>query len=255
MTCSPSTLHQGNIRPHVISLLFRSLISVPPEAVIAAHLTLRDVLTLSKSSTESTADEKPQSRLPKELLQTCIRPVLLNLRDYTRLTVPLLRGLARLLSLLSSWFNTTLGEKLLEHLQKWTNPERIISRELWAEGEEPTVAAAILDLFALLPQASHFVERLVKVTIQLEVALPAYKPRQMGSPYRQPLARYLNRHCQYAVAFFFQRLRTPVYSELFQVCDSNVSRGSFIMAPKYYAVSFCICCQLTALSSRVYRTL
>lgn len=251
VTCSPSTLHQGNIRPHVISLLFRSLISVPPEAVIAAHLTLRDVLTLSKSSTESTADGKPQSRLPKELLQTCIRPVLLNLRDYTRLTVPLLRGLARLLSLLSSWFNTTLGEKLLEHLQKWTNPERIISRELWAEGEEPTVAAAILDLFALLPQASHFVERLVKVTIQLEVALPAYKPRQMGSPYRQPLARYLNRHCQYAVAFFFQRLRTPVYSELFQVCDSNVSRGSFIMAPKYYAVSFCICCQLTALSSRV----
>jgi transformation/transcription domain-associated protein len=214
---SSTVIHPGNIRPHVISLLFRSLISVPSAAVVAAHLALRDVLTLSKSPTEATEDTKPQSRLPKELLQTCIRPVLLNLRDCTRLTVPLLHGLARLLSLLSSWFNATLGEKLLEHLQKWTEPERIISRKLWVEGEEPLVAAAILDLFALLPQASHFVERLVKVTIKLEVALPTYKPRQLDSPYRQPLARYLNRHCQYAVGFFFQRLRSPVYSELFQV--------------------------------------
>lgn len=160
---------------------------------------------------------KPQSRLPKELLQTCIRPVLLNLREYTRLSVPLLQGLARLLSLLSSWFNTTLGEKLLEHLQKWADPERIISTRLWVAGEESLVAAAIIDLFSLLPQASHFVERLVKTTIKLEISLPAYKPKQMASPYRRPLAKYLNRHPQHAVGFFFQRLKTPVYSELFQV--------------------------------------
>lgn len=206
----------------MISLLFRSLISRPPTAVVAAHLTLRDVLALSTSSPateggENKEDAKPQSRLPKELLQTCIRPVLLNLRDYTRLNVPLLQGLARLLSLLSSWFNTTLGEKLLEHLQKWTDPERVVSRNLWVEGEEPLVAAAILDLFALLPQASHFVERLVKTTIKLEISLPAFKPKQVASPYRRPLARYLNKHPQYAVSFFFQRLKTPVYSELFQV--------------------------------------
>ena len=211
-------LFSGNIRPHVISLLFRSLISRPPTAVVAAHLALRDVLALSTSSLgDDNKDAKPQSRLPKELLQTCIRPVLLNLRDYSRLTVPLLQGLARLLSLLSSWFNTTLGEKLLEHLQQWTDPERIISRKLWVEGEEPLVAAALLDLFALLPQASHFVERLVKTTIKLELSLPAYKPRQLASPYRRPLARYLNKHPQYAIGFFFQRLKTPVYSELFQV--------------------------------------
>ena len=186
-------------------------------AVVAAHLALRDVLTLSKCPPGHAADEKPQSRLPKELLQTCIRPVLLNLRDYARLTVPLLRGLARLLSLLSSWFNTTLGEKLLEHLQRWADPERILARKLWKEGEEPLVAAAIIDLFALLPQASQFVDRLVKTALKLEIALPAFRSRQVGSPYRKPLARYLNKHCQHAVGFFFQRLRTPVYSELFQV--------------------------------------
>jgi transformation/transcription domain-associated protein len=150
----------------VISLLFRSLVSAPLKSVVAAHNCLRDVISLSavakgKNEPEGT---KAQSRLPKELLQTCIRPVLLNLRDYKRLSVPLLRGLSRLLSLLSSWFNKTLGEKLLDHLQKWTDPALIIPQKIWKEGDEPLVAAAIVDIFALLPHASHFVEPLVKTS-------------------------------------------------------------------------------------------
>lgn len=206
----------GNIRPHVISLLFRSLVSCPLKAVVAAHDALRDVLTLSVVAANVPEGGKSKSRLPKELLQTCIRPVLLNLRDYAKLSVFLLRGLSRLLSLLSSWFNKTLGEKLLDHLQKWTDPPRIKSQHIWKEGEEPGVAAAIVDLFALLPHASHFVEPLVKTTIKLEACLPSYKARCVVSPYRKPLARYLNRHCQQTVGFFFSRLKTPLYSELFQ---------------------------------------
>ncbi len=142
--------------------------------------------------------------------------MLLNLRDYTRLSVHLLRGLSRLLSLLSSWFNKTLGEKLIDHLQKWADPSRIRAQKIWCEGEEPDVAAAIIDLFVLLPHASHFVEPLVKTTIKLEACLPVYQSRYVLSPYRRPLARYLNKHCQHTAAFFFQRLKTPLYSEMFQ---------------------------------------
>ena len=174
------------------------------------------MLAWSVSSKEVTDASKSNSRLPKELLQTCIRPVLLNLRDYTKLSVPLLRGLSRLLSLLSSWFNKTLGEKLLDHLQKWTDPNRVKVQRIWKEGEEPLVAAAIVDLFALLPHASNFVEPLVKTTIKLEACLPAFKCRYVLSPYRKPLAKYLNKHCQFTVAFFFPRLKSPLYSELFQ---------------------------------------
>ena len=206
----------GNIRPHVISLLFRSLVSQPIQAVTAAHDALRDVLTLSVVTTDSPEGSKSKSRLRKELLQTCIRPVLLNLRDYTRLSTCLLRGLSQLLSLLSSWFNKTLGEKLLDHLQKWTDPNRIRSQKIWKEGKEPDVAAAIVDLFTLLPHASNFVDPLVKTTIKLEACLPAYKSRHVYSPYRKPLARYLNKYSQYTVAFFLQRLKTPLYTELFQ---------------------------------------
>eukprot|EP00980_Cylindrotheca_fusiformis_P015839 scaffold4637_cov128-Cylindrotheca_fusiformis.AAC.10 len=206
----------GNIRPHVISLLFRSLVSRPLEAVSVAHDALRDVLSLSVAAADGAEGTKSKSRLRKELLQTCIRPVLLNLRDYTRLSTHLLRGLSRLLALLASWFNKTLGEKLLDHLQKWTDPIRLKAQKIWPEGEEPDVAAAIVDLFVLLPHAAHFVEPLVKTTIKLEACLPAFKSRHVLSPYRKPLARYLNKHCQYAVPFFFQRLKTPLYSELFQ---------------------------------------
>ena len=183
---------------------------------MTAHEALREVLTLSVVAKENPEKSRSQSRLPKELLQTCIRPVLLNLREYTRLSVPLLRGLSRLLSLLSSWFNKTLGEKLLDHLQKWTEPSLIKSHKIWTPGKEPAVAAAIIDLFSLLPHASHFVEPLVKTTIKLEAYLPGFNAHCVGSPYRKPLARYLNKHCQYTVGFFFQRLKAPIYSELFQ---------------------------------------
>ena len=190
--------------------------SQPIQAVNAAHDALRDVLNLSVVATEGPEGSRSKSRLRKELLQTCIRPVLLNLREYTRLSTCLLRGLSQLLSLLSSWFNKTLGEKLLDHLQKWTDPSRIRSHKIWKEGEEPQVAASIVGLFSLLPHAQNFVDPLVKTTIKLEACLPSYKSRHVHSPYRKPLALYLNKYSHYTVAFFLQRLKTPLYTELFQ---------------------------------------
>ena len=47
---------------------------------------------------------------PVHASQTSLRPILVNLAYYNKLKLPLLRGLARLLKLLASWFNVTLGE-------------------------------------------------------------------------------------------------------------------------------------------------
>ena len=225
----------GNVRPHVISLFFRSLVSNPPEAVAAAYAALRDVLTLSAQSPKMLSQPEKETaeiegkrsassahpvthRLPKELLQTCIRPVLLNLRNYTKLNPQLLRGISRLLSLLSSWFNQTLGEKLLDHLQKFTDPDKILSEQIYREGEEPLIAAAIIDLFTLLPHSAHFVEPLVKTTIRLESVLPRYKYTNSSSPYRAPLAKYLDKNYHNTVSFFVtqNRMKNPLYSDLFQ---------------------------------------
>jgi transformation/transcription domain-associated protein len=83
-----------------------------------------------------------QQKMPKELLQSSLRPILVNLAHYRNLTMPLLQGLARLLELLSNWFNVTLGEKLMEHLKKWLEPEKLAaSQKSWKAGEEPKIAA------------------------------------------------------------------------------------------------------------------
>lgn len=105
----------------VVALLFRSLISEPAEAVESSASALHKALVLGKDTEEESSSSKCH-RLSKELIQSCIRPILLNLREHTKLSLPLLRGLSRLLGLLSSWFNKTLGEKLLEHLHNFGEP-------------------------------------------------------------------------------------------------------------------------------------
>ena len=44
------------------------------------------------------------------------------------------------------------GEKLIDHLKKWLEPEKLLSvTHSWEAGQECHIAAAILDLFHLLP--------------------------------------------------------------------------------------------------------
>jgi len=48
----------------------------------------------------------------------------------------------------------TSPEKLLEHLQKWNEPQKIAAAKIWKEGEEIKIAAHIIDIFHLLPSAA-----------------------------------------------------------------------------------------------------
>ena len=200
-----SFFHKGNIRPHVVALLFRSLISQSPAAVACAHSALKAVPFYNGSAGSSDSHPNKDRMLPKDLVQTCIRPVLLDLRDYKKLTIPLLRGLTRLLSLLSDWFNKALGDKLLDHLEKWTEPEKLMGLRIFREGEEPEVAAAIIDIFRMLPPHHNFVEKVIEKTVRLESVLPRFRLVSIStrSPYRTPLALYLVScdQCRYKTFF------------------------------------------------------
>lgn len=70
---------------------------------------------------------KDKSGMQKDLLQSCLRPVLKNLTHIQKLSLPLLQGLSRLLYLLSSWFNVTLGDKLYGYLRQWAEPMKLQS--------------------------------------------------------------------------------------------------------------------------------
>ncbi|CAH0477213.1 unnamed protein product [Peronospora belbahrii] len=209
---APNDLNQHpEYRNRFVGVFFRYLTGQPPELVQVAQDALMDVIQLNKQNKDVF--------LPKELLQQCLRPVLLNLADYRKLNLPLLEGLSRLLTLLSSCFNVTLGEKLLEHLKQWRDPDRIIKAGIWKRGEEPAVAAAIMDLFHLLPSNDAFLEPLIDCVVDLEAVLPKYGSYgKMSSPYRVPLTRFLNRYASMAVSFFLKRehLVEVKYSSLFQ---------------------------------------
>ncbi|KAL8246880.1 hypothetical protein R6Q59_008096 [Mikania micrantha] len=194
------TQNYSELRAKIISMFFKSLTSRTPEIVAVAKEGLRQVIL--------------QQRMPKELLQTSLRPILVNLAHTKNLNMPLLQGLARLLELLSNWFNVALGGKLLEHLKRWLEPEKLQqSQKSWKSGEEPKIAAAIIELFHLLPSAAgKFLDELVTLTIDLEGALPPGQfYSEINSPYRLPLTKFLNRYPQAAVDYFLARLCEPKY--------------------------------------------
>ncbi|KAJ0907922.1 putative non-specific serine/threonine protein kinase [Helianthus annuus] len=194
------TQNHSELRAKIISMFFKSLTSRTPEIVAVAKEGLRQVIL--------------QQRMPKELLQSSLRPILVNLAHTKNLNMPLLQGLARLLELLSNWFNVALGGKLLEHLKRWLEPEKLQQiQKSWKSGEEPKIAAAIIELFHLLPSAAgKFLDELVTLTIDLEVALPPGQfYSEINSPYRLPLTKFLNRYPQAAVDYFLARLCEPKY--------------------------------------------
>ncbi|GAB5370731.1 hypothetical protein AAMO2058_001518200 [Amorphochlora amoebiformis] len=206
------------LKNNLIRVFFRSLLSRTPEIVKVAKEGLKKVIDREK--------------LPKELLQQCMRPILLNLADIRKLCMPLLGGLSRLLELLSNCFNVTLGEKLLDHMRKFADPEVLkkmrydtlengVTSRMKPE-DEVQVAASIIGLFHLLPPASNkFLEPLVSITLKLESILPAIKfyggfGTGSSSPYREPLIKFLVVEPRKTCEYFLRHLSTRKLSQMFQ---------------------------------------
>lgn len=234
--CSSSLQESSNERLFrgMISCFFRCLQSRDDEVVQSSKLGLKQAIS-----------KHPK---PKELLQHNLRPILGNLADYKKLTIPYLQGLSRVLELFSHWFNVNLGEKLLEHLQRWTEPEKIVPLKKMMPGTESKVAAAILDLFHLLPAAaSKFLDQIVRMVLRLEsvLALAAPGAAHLGlksakgastSPYRAPLLKYCNHHAAAAATLFLKHLDDERIRQLFFVMirstDSVPLRKELMSTPK-----------------------
>ncbi|KAH9999859.1 FAT domain-containing protein [Russula vinacea] len=168
---------QPQTRQRVTSVYFKSLYSPSSEVKEVAHEGLRVVLT-------------HQNRLPKELLQTGLRPILMNLADPKRLSVLGLEGLARLLELLTNYFKVEIGYKLLDHFRIVADPQTF-SKLPPTDTEGITKLVCLANIFHLLPSAANvFLENLVNAIVQAE----AQMQYSGSSPFASPLAKYLDRH-------------------------------------------------------------
>ncbi|KAK3684811.1 hypothetical protein B0T22DRAFT_491846 [Podospora appendiculata] len=172
---------QGNpTRGKIVAVFFKCLYSDSPPTIEAANDALKAVLSHT-------------SKLPKDLLQSGLRPVLASLQDAKRLTVSGLENLARLLRLLTTYFKVEIGARLLDHIKVIAEPNILqqISFTFFEQHSSMKVIAAVFNIFHLLPEAAkQFKERVVDNVLDLEEKLR----RTHHSPFRAPLYKYLNKY-------------------------------------------------------------
>ncbi|KAA8573747.1 hypothetical protein EYC84_005312 [Monilinia fructicola] len=180
---------------------------------------LMECLALADAPDESLAPKPTEHRtlvlshstkLPKDLLQNGLRPVLANLQDPRRLSTHGLDGLARLLQLLTTYFKVEIGARLLEHIRVLAEPGTLqrISFTLVEQNEQMKVIAAVFNIFHLLPPAAEqFKERLIETVLELEEKLR----RTRYSPFRAPLYRYINRYPKEVWAMLLSKIEDQKY--------------------------------------------
>ena len=164
----------------ILSVFFKCLYSESKPTIAAANDALKSVLAVDR-------------RLPKDLLQGGLRPVLQSLSDPKRLSVHGLDNLSRLLKLLTSYFKVEIGARLLDQIDSIVEPNawQQISFTFFEQNPQMKVITAILNIFHLLPApAEAFKERLIDCFLGLEEKLR----RTIQSPFRQPMYLYLNRY-------------------------------------------------------------
>lgn len=181
------------IRMKMLAVCFKLLYAKAPEVVAAAYLALERVMLL-------------QGKLPRDLLQNGLKPVLMNLADHKRLSLSSLKGLARLLELLTNYFRVEIGTKLVDHLRNLAIPGDIVraATRQPLEDSEIEIMAAIVNIFHLLPHpaAQTYVNDVLMLTTEIERHLKKLKT----SPFSEPFAKYLRHYPDEATTFFFERL-------------------------------------------------
>lgn len=136
-----------------------------------------------------------QQHLKKELLQSCLRPILSTLGHHQYLKISVLSTLKHLLELCTNYFNVKLGEQLLAHLRTWKTKEQIV-------GDDDPVerGAKLLELFSFLPQdCKQLLDSLVPLTHDLEAEWKI----EYSNVFREPLARYLKQYPEATINYFF----------------------------------------------------
>ncbi|KAI5963026.1 TRA1 [Candida pseudojiufengensis] len=188
---SIGTLAEARIR--ILGVFFKALCNKSTEIINAAHQGLASSL-------------QENAKLPKELLQNGLRPMLMNLSDHKKLTVSGLEALARLLELLISYFRVEIGRKLLDHLMAWAqiNTLRQIAGQNLDNNHTVQIVMAILNIFHLLPAKAYtFMEEIINTLQYLE----GHLDRHQNSPFRKPISKFLNRFAENCIEYLIKNFK------------------------------------------------
>ncbi|GMM40492.1 histone acetyltransferase [Hanseniaspora uvarum] len=188
----------GQTRLDILNLFFKTMTKDSNEIIDATYEGLKTAITSSNY------------KLPKEVLQPGLKPLLINLSDRENLSAYRLKALTRVLEILNSHFKLEVGKKLLDHLDWKSN---VMNLDLLADqdiiGQTPTeILVHIINMFHLLPnQADIFLKDLVTKVMRLENKLRCH----LDSPFRVPLARFLDRFHESAAEYMTKNLSYRIW--------------------------------------------
>ncbi|KAL5115621.1 transcription-associated protein 1 [Pleosporales sp. CAS-2024a] len=195
----------------IIAVFFKCLYSKSSEVIEAANVGLSGVISAT-------------NKLPKDVLQSGLRPILVNLQDPRKLSVENLDGLARLLKLLTNYFKVEIGTRLLDHLKSIADSNSLqkISFKMIEQDPKMKIVTGIFNIFHLLPPAAAtFLQQIIEKVIELESALR----RTHYSPFREPLIKYLSIYPKEAWAHFAPSLKDQTHGRFFaQLLEHETSK-------------------------------
>lgn len=197
MNCQEFTEKQNlaPIRQRIITVYFKHVYSPHPEIVDVAHDGLRDVI-------------QHQSKLQKEVLQSGLRPILVNLADAKRLSVPGLEGLARFLELLTNYFKVEIGVKLLDHFDTLADANMLQKAASGPLDDNPDISrmTRLVNIFRLLPAtAVQYLKQLTTQVVEVESQLHQSAP----GPFTENIAKYLDRYHSEGAQNLLDNIRNP----------------------------------------------
>uniref|UniRef100_A0A8C2FRP0 Transformation/transcription domain-associated protein n=1 Tax=Cyprinus carpio TaxID=7962 RepID=A0A8C2FRP0_CYPCA len=195
-------------REKIIAALFKALNSTNSELQEAGEACMRKFL-------EGATIEVDQ-------IHTHMRPLLMMLGDYRSLTLNVVNRLTSVTRLFPNSFNDKFCDQMMQHLRKWMEVVVITHKggqrsdgSPAMEGvEEMTICSAIINLFHLIPAAPQtLVKPLLEVVMKTERAMLI----EAGSPFREPLIKFLTRHPSQTVELFMMEatLNDPQWSRMF----------------------------------------
>eukprot|EP01105_Mastigella_eilhardi_P028048 TRINITY_DN89_c1_g4_i3.p1 TRINITY_DN89_c1_g4~~TRINITY_DN89_c1_g4_i3.p1 ORF type:complete len:3483 (+),score=913.52 TRINITY_DN89_c1_g4_i3:1249-10449(+) len=169
--------------------------------------------------------------LPTERLQAALRPVLFQLRDYHSLTVSLLQGVVHIFES-QSVLTCAMKERFCDHLRQAVEQlAKQVAEQAkagvpglpkpWKEPEEARVAYHVVPLFGLLtpPPDAKLLEFVVNTVLEAPI------PKDLCSPFHEPLLALLCKQPGPSVDFFLHNLANPQLAKLFRHLIANVKDG------------------------------
>jgi len=149
-------------------------------------------------------------RLPRDFLQSGLRPILTSLSETSKLTAQGLDGLAQLMELLTNYFRVELGQRLVHHYKTLSDPAtfRVEAAGLVSDNDSLIKLVGLVNIFHLLPQtANMYLPELLDEVVKTEALLLSAAPTCLSAP----LGKYLNRYPAETADIFVSKLEDLRY--------------------------------------------